>query len=273
MGPRSKMTPHPPTARRGSTGSRATASPRDRVYHLDLSPGDLPPIVLVPGDVDRVQKIISTWEAPELLARKREFVSYRGLYRGVPLGVTSTGIGGPAMSIALEELAQVGARTLIRVGSCGSLKPEVLVGDLVVSRASYRMDGASLTYAPAGYPASADPDVYQALVQAAKGLGVRYHSGITASVDSFYSGQGRPGFRGYVAPPMRSLLQDLVDMNITNIEMESATLLTLANLFGLRAGVVCAVYDQIGQKDLTPRGEQEAIRVANEAARRLATLG
>jgi uridine phosphorylase len=240
-----------------------------RVYHLDLRPGDMPSIVLVPGDVDRVERIQASWQDARCVARKREFLSYRGRYRDVELGVTSTGIGGPAMSIAVEELAQVGVRTLLRVGSCGGLRTGMRPGDLVITKACLRLDGASAAYAPLGYPASADPEVFLALVEAAKDLGVRYHTGITATVDTFYASQGRPGFRGYLPPGGGTTLADLKRLGVANIEMESATLLTLANLHGLRAGAVCAVFDVAGQKVLTPKGEDAAVHVANEAAYRL----
>jgi uridine phosphorylase len=223
------------------------------------------------GDPGRVAKITATWQGVRPLGHRREFATYVGRYHDLPIGVTSTGIGGPAMSIVVEELAQLGVRTFLRVGSCGSLQRAVRVGDLVITRATFRLDGASLSYAPAGFPAAADPEVYGALEAAAKASGVRFHTGITASVDSFYSGQGRPGYRGFVAPGARTLLRDLAAWNVINIEMESGTLLTIAGLFGLRAGVVCAVYDDPESTELTPSGDEAAIRVANEAIRRLAS--
>jgi uridine phosphorylase len=253
--------PRPPPADRGRPATS---------YHLGLRAGTVPDTFVLTGDPDRVAKITATWEEVRPLGHRREFVTYAGRYHDVPIGVTSTGIGGPAMSIVVEELAQLGVGTFVRVGSSGSLQATVRVGDLVITRATFRLDGASLSYAPAGFPASADPEVYGALVAAARASGVRFHTGITASVDSFYSGQGRPGFRGFVAPGARTLLRDLAAWNVTNIEMESGTLLTLAGLFGLRAGVVCAVYDAPDQSVLTPKGDEAAIRIANEAIRRLA---
>lgn len=250
--------------------SRATKPDRKksalRAYHLDLAPGDLPPLVLVPGDVDRVQKIAASWDASEPLARRRQFVSYRGRFHGVELGVVSSGIGGPAMSITVEELAALGVRTLLRIGSCGALQPGIRRGDLMVPRATVRFDGASLAYAPAGYPASADPEVYLALLQAAKVARARAFGGVSVSFDTFYVGQGRPGFGGYLPPSNPALIEDLRRMGVIGVEMECATLFTLSSLYGLRAGAVCAVYS-IGDRDrLVPRGETEAISTANEAA-------
>ncbi|MDE1819582.1 MAG: nucleoside phosphorylase [Euryarchaeota archaeon] len=253
----------------GRGKSRRSQRKRGEVYHLKLAPGDLPPTVIVPGDVDRVEKIAASWERSEFLARRRQFVSYRGRYHGAELGVVSSGIGGPAMSITVEELARLGVRTILRVGSCGALQSGMRLGDLVVTKAAVRFDGASQAYAPPGYPASADPEAYLALMDCAEELRVRHHGGITASFDTFYVGQARPGYQGFLPSAHRAMMEELRRLRVVSVEMEAATLLTVANVYGLRAGVVCAVYS-VGDRDaLVPAGEEQAIRVANEAARRL----
>lgn len=243
--------------------------PSRRAYHLNLAPGDLPATVLVPGDVDRVEKIAASWDRSEPLARRRQFVSYRGAFQGAELGVVSSGIGGPAMSIAVEELARLGVRTILRIGSCGALQPGMRRGDLAITSAAVRMDGASQAYAPLGYPASADPEVYLALCSAAKELRARFRGGITASFDTFYVGQARPGFGGYLPRAHVEFMEELRRIGVLSVEMECATLLTLANVYGLKAGAVCAVYS-VGDRDrLVPEGEERAIAVANRAARAL----
>ena len=204
------------------------------------------------------------------MARRREFASYRGWFGDAELGVVSSGIGAPAMAITVEELATLGVRTLIRVGSCGSLQPRVRPGQLVISLASARFESTTLAYAPAGYPAVADPGVVGALVEAARAIGVTAHLGRTASVDSFYVGEGRAGFRGYGRRRGALFRREYRELGLLNIEMESSALLTLAGLFGLRAGVVCAVYGDRGSAGPVPRGMESAIRVALEAGRRLA---
>lgn len=237
------------------------------VYHLGLKQGDMPRYVLLPGDPDRLAKIASTWDSSETVARRRQYVSIRGSYRGVRLGALSTGIGGPAVSIAVEELARVGADTLIRVGSSGSVREEVKVGHIVITKAAVRFDGASASYVPPGYPASADPEVYLALVEAAASLGVKYHTGLTATFDAFYVAQGRPGYRGYLPRSVRGWVEDMASLNVVNVEMEAGTLLALANLYNLRAGVVCAVFANRVTDEFGEEGELDAIRVANEAVR------
>lgn len=249
---------------------RGRPASQEKAYHLALAPGELPGTVLVPGDPDRVERIVASWENAEQLARKRQFFSARGRYRGTPLGVVSSGIGGPAMAITVEELARLGVRTIIRVGSCGGIASGTRRGDLVITRAAVRFDSASRDYVPAGYPASADPEVYLALMGAAERLGFRHRGGLTASFDTFYVGQGRPGFGGFLPAERRRVLPELRAMRVVNIEMECATLLTLGNLYGLRAGAVCAVYDTGPRDRLLPQGDERSIAVANEAAWSLA---
>ena len=94
-------------------------------YHIGLKPGDVGEIVLLPGDPKRCEKIAQYFDEPKLVADKREFVTYTGYIDGVKVSVTSTGIGGPSASIAMEELVNVGAKTFIRVGTCGGMDVNV----------------------------------------------------------------------------------------------------------------------------------------------------
>ncbi len=199
--------------------------------------------------------------------------AHREVQGGVPISVTSTGIGGPSTAIAVEELAAIGADTFIRVGSTGAIQPGMEIGDLIIAKAAVRLEGTSKQYVRVEYPAVADLEVTLALIEAAETLGMRYHLGITASTDSFYLGQGgRPGLNGYFPSFARSIMDDLRQANVTNFEMEAATLYTLANIYGLRAGgCVCAVFanrvtDEFGKAG----GEKEAAQVASEAVKILA---
>jgi len=232
-----------------------------------LKPGDVAPYVLLPGDPERVPKIANLWEEKREVARHREYVTYTGRYKSVPISATSTGIGGPSAAIAVEELAQVGVRTLIRVGSTGSIQKEITVGDLIIATGAVRLDGTSKQYVRSEYPALAHYEVVLALIEAAETLGVRYHLGIIASTDSFYTGQGRPGFSGYWQSWMNNIIPDLKRANVLSFEMEAATILTLANLFRLRAGCVCAVFADRVRDIFEIKGEDDAIRVANEAVK------
>ena len=237
-------------------------------YHIRCKPGDVSRYVLLPGDPDRVQKIASFWDKSWLVARNREFVTYSGVYKNVSISATSTGIGGPSAAIVVEELLRIGADTFIRVGTTGSIQDFIHVGDLIISMGSVRLDGASRQYVRIEYPAVAHFEVVLALIEAAESLGVRYHVGITASTDSFYTGQGRPGFRGYFQSWMKNIIPDLRAAYVLNLEMESATIFTLANVYGVRAGGVFAVIaDRVRDEFVEGIGVDNAIRVANESVR------
>lgn len=116
------------------------------VFHLGLTKNDLQgaQLAIVPGDPERVEKIAALMDKPVKLASHREFTSWRAELDGKAVIVCSTGIGGPSTSIAVEELAQLGIRTFLRIGTTGAIQPHINVGDVLVTTASVRLDGASL---------------------------------------------------------------------------------------------------------------------------------
>ncbi len=254
------------------TGKLKSASlpetPEGLQYHIWVKPGDVAPYVLLPGDPGRVELIAKHWDEARHVASHREFTTYTGRYRGAPISATSTGIGSPSAAIAVEELLRVGAHTFIRVGTTGAIRREVGVGDLVITTAAVRLEGTSRQYVRVEYPAAASYEVVLALVEAAENLGVRYHLGVTASTDSFYTGQARPGYRGYRQSWMDSLIPDLQAAGVLNFEMEAAAILTLASIYGARAGAICAaVANRVTDEFVPNAGLEDAIRVANEAVR------
>lgn len=153
--------------------------------------GDVGRYVILPGDPKRCEKIAKHFEDAKLVADNREFVTYTGYLEGEKVSVTSTGIGGPSASIAMEELVQCGADTFVRVGTCGGIDLDVKGGDIVIATGAVRMEGTSREYAPIEYPAVADLEVANALVAAAKELGFTYHTGVVQCKDAFY-GQHEP---------------------------------------------------------------------------------
>jgi uridine phosphorylase len=236
-------------------------------YHIRLKAGDIPKAVLTPGDPNRVQKIAALWDSAEELANYRQYHSMKGVVGKTPIGCVSSGIGAPGLAIALEELARIGTETVIRVGTCGSLQPDMQLGDVVISTGAVRLDGASKDYVRPEFPAVADYRVVAALVQAAEKLKVRHHVGITASTDTFYCGQGRPGFNDYLPSFQEHIFTDMQKAGVKNFEMEASCLFTLGSLFNLMTGCVCVVIadrvkDQFGISD---EMEMVPAQVANEA--------
>ncbi len=247
-------------------GRRPNTHGGARQYHTGLRPGDLPPVVLVPGDPARAARIAASWDASRSLEDRREYRSYSGSHHGVPLGVVSTGIGGPSIAIAVEDLARIGVRTLVRVGSSGAVRRGLRGGDLVLTVAAGRFEAASRAYAPSGYPAVADPRVLRALIDAARATKVRFHVGLTATVDTFHRSEGRRGFRPIPRPWGTPSRRELDQLGFLNVEMEASMLLTIANVYRLAAGAVCAIYPDGPRGDPVPRGDDDAIAVATDAA-------
>ena len=248
-------------------------NPRERKdvqYHIQCRPGDVARYVLLPGDPERVDVISSFWDERREIAYHREFKTHTGKYRGVAISATSTGIGSPSAVIALEELARIGADTFIRVGSTGAIQPEIDIGDLIISSSAVRLEGTSKEYVRTEYPASAHYEVLLSLIEAAEALGARYHVGITASTDSFYVGQGRPGYGGYEQSFSRELLHDLRRARVLNFEMEASAIFTVANLYGLRAGSVAVVFANRLTDEFEVVPQDSVAKVANEAVRILA---
>ncbi|ENY71107.1 MULTISPECIES: uridine phosphorylase [Aeromonas] len=247
------------------------------VFHLGLKKADLQgaTLAIVPGDPERVKRIAELMDNPVLLASHREFTTWRAEMDGKAVIVCSTGIGGPSTSIAVEELAQLGIRTFLRIGTTGAIQPHLNVGDVIVTTGSVRLDGASLHFAPMEFPAVADFECTTALVETAKELGSKLHVGITASSDTFYPGQERyDTFSGRVVQRFQGSMKEWQSMGVLNFEMESATLLTMCSSQGLRAGMVAGVIvnrtqQEIPNAETMAKTESDAIKIVLGAARKL----
>lgn len=260
-----------------ASGERRADTPTNEAgaqYHLHLSPGQIPPTILMPGAPERVEKMRATWDGGVELAFHREYRSARGTYKGVPIGAISSGIGPASLEIAAHEFAVIGGQTIIRVGTCGALPAAIECGDLIVPAAAVRRDGTADRYVPLEHPAFADPEVYMALVEACESLGYRYHTGVACSVGSFYLGQGRPVHGGFWQSFADSLVEDLRRAGVACFEMECSALFVLARLFGMRSGaVLAAVANRETNAFGDNGGEDRAIRVANEAVAILDSWG
>lgn len=249
----------------------------NKVFHLGICRHDLQgaELAIVPGDPERVSRIAERLENPQELASLREFTTWCGLLDGQPVVVCSTGIGGPSTSIAVEELAQLGVNTFLRVGTTGAIQPHINVGDIIITTGSVRLDGASGHFAPLAFPAVADFDCTRALVDAAREQDTPYFTGVTASSDTFYPGQERyDTFSGRVVRHFRGSLEEWQSMGVLNYEMESATLLTMCASQGLRAGCLAGVIvnrtqDEIPDSEHMTQVEVHAVNLVIEAARRL----
>ncbi|MCC0176617.1 nucleoside phosphorylase [Waterburya agarophytonicola K14] len=223
-----------------------------KLYHIGFSKSDFgvdpPDTVLLSGEPERSQYIARTYlQNVKLLSKYRGLDSYLGnLPCGKPILVATSGMGASSLSIVVNELVQVGIKRFIRIGTCGSIQPNVGVGSIVVSQAALTRQGAALDIAPPEYPAVADPYLTVALVETARKLKIPCHLGITASVDTFYEGQERTesSANTHLQPWLKGITASYRQLNILNYEMEAGTLLKMAGVYGFAAACVCAVVAQ-----------------------------
>lgn len=241
-------------------------------YHVQVRPGDVGRYVIMPGDPKRCAKIAKYFDDAVLIADNREYVTYTGYLDGEKVSVTSTGIGGPSAAIAMEELVQVGADTFIRVGTCGGIDINVKGSDIVVATGAVRMEGTTREYAPIEFPAVANIEVVNALINACKEKGVTFHSGIVQCKDSFY-GQHSPE-RMPVGFELINKWEAWKRLGVKASEMESAALFVVASALGVRCGSTFLVVanqerEKAGLDNPIVHDTDMAIKVAVEALRKL----
>ena len=237
-----------------------------KMMHIALEKGDVGRYVFLPGSPERTEKIAAYFEEPKEIAYHREYRTFVGKLDGVPVAVTSTGIGGPSAAIAVEELYQCGVDTMMRVGTCASVSPKVSRGDVVIPNGAIRMEGVSSHYLPMEFPCVPDFQMLKALEQAAINLGLPYDIGVTITKASFYT---------QTSPETKPVAQELMYKwdsykrgGASSTSMECAPLFAIGSSLGIRTASVMASATTCGE----PKpGEEEidiedrAIQVAIEA--------
>jgi uridine phosphorylase len=247
-----------------------------RQYHIDLGPTELAEYILLPGDPDRTARIAARFDVVEFERQNREFASATGTFGGRRMSVVSTGIGTDNVEIVVAEILAITSRpTFIRVGSCGVLRDDIALGELVITSGAVRLEATTRYFVDDGYPAVADYAAVAALVEAAHRLGHRAHVGITATAPGFYGAQGRPIPQLPIRFP--DLAEEMTRQGVTNFEMEASALLVLAGLAKCRAGVVCTAYAQrvsgaFVQGEQKEQAESACIETGLEALRLLAEM-
>nr|WP_206269763.1 nucleoside phosphorylase [Streptococcus respiraculi] len=220
---------------------------------------------ILPGDPMRVDRVAEFLDNAVSIAFNREHKSVRGTYKGIPVLVVSTGMGGPSTGIAVEELHNIGVTHMIRIGSCGALQEPIELGDLLILNGAVRDEGTSKAYIDTAFPAIPDTKVLVALIRAAETQGIRHHIGIGRSHDSFYTDR-----------------EEAIDaywskQGVLGADMESAALFTIGALRGVKTGSILntvALFEgDLGQDingyvngdDLAASGEKNEILTALEA--------
>ena len=233
--------------------------------HLLCQPGDIAENVLLPGDPERVLRVAEELSEVKEIAFNREFRTITGNYKGMPVTVSSTGIGGCSMGIAVEELYNCGAKNLIRIGSCGAMQPELKLGELIIVTAALREDGLSNTYVKSEYPAVSDFELSSCIKNKAQTLAYDFSLGICRSHESFYIDHNQ------------EVIDYWKDKNVLASDMETAALFTIANLRQLRAASIlnvvvnesqdssAGINNYVEKDDVIMEGESREIKLALES--------
>lgn len=241
----------------------------DPIYHIQVNKDDVGRYVILPGDRSRVERIAKYLDNPKVVASNREYHTMTGFLEGEKVSVMSSGMGAPCMTIAVEELRTLGVHTYIRIGTAGGLQQgRTRLGDGVIATAAIREDGTTSQYISATYPAVADPDVVQALREAAKLKHERVHCGIVLSTDAYYA-------RNFNINESMRKMDLFVRANTLCVEMEVSGLYVLGSIFGLRCGAVLTVReepDEAGEYryqagESYEQGLERSIQTAVEAIR------
>jgi uridine phosphorylase len=233
-------------------------------YHIHLSPGDIGKYVLLPGDPKRSDRVAKYLDNPQLVGDNREHRSFTGTYRGVKVSVTSTGMGCPSAAIACEELINIGAECLIRIGSTAALQRDIRIGDLIVSTGAMKNEGTSTFYVPDCFPAVPDFDLTRTIIDTArdmqKELGYGLFYGINATDDAFYG-------------ETPEWIEKLHKLGCVNVEMESSAIYTVCHRRSCRGAMISAVSGNLVTADVIyetaneklVQGWEHEIRVILEA--------
>lgn len=222
-----------------------TVHPDEVFYHIGLSKEMIEgaEYVLLPGDPHRSESLAKAFDPQaKFLADSREHISYLANFHGQKILICSSGLGGPNIGISVEELAMIGLKYYLRVGTCGAIQPSMELGDVMISSAAVRLEGASHDFAPIEYPAVSSFAFTHDMIEGAKAAQAPYHVGITASTDTFWQGQERyDNYTGYLLRRQRGAIDEWRALNVANFEMEAATLFVMCNVMRLEAACICGI--------------------------------
>jgi 5'-methylthioadenosine phosphorylase/purine-nucleoside phosphorylase len=213
--------------------------------HLRAEPGDYAEACLLPGDPLRAKYIAETFFSdPREVNGERGMLGFTGTYNGRPVSVQASGMGCPSAAIVIEELAMLGVKRIVRVGTCGGLQPDMKLGDLIIAISAVAADSTATHLVPEPHTPTADWGLVHGAVHAAKELGKPVRVGPIVSSDLFYNpddGQyGRWSARGILA-----------------VEMEAAVLFTLGALKGVQAGCLLTVSDVVVEGEFVRISDDE----------------
>ena len=233
--------------------------------HIRCTKEDVAEYVLLPGDHKRLDIIETFLEDVKEIGFNREYRTITGYYKNIKVMAMSTGMGGPSTAIGVEELAKLGVSTMIRIGSCGALKNDIKIGDLIIASGAIRDEGTGRAYVDPIYPAIADIELVTSIIDSSKELNIPYYTGIVRTHDSFYTEE------------TESKKEYWARKGVLGEDMETAALLVVASLRGVKAASILnnvveygndveeGINDYVDGESLAALGEKREIQVALEA--------
>jgi DeoD family purine-nucleoside phosphorylase len=214
--------------------------------HVRAEPGDYAEACLLPGDPLRAKYIAETY-FDDAVERNTELglLGDTGTFEGSPVSVQATGMGCPSAAIVMEELVRLGVKRFLRVGTCGGLQHDLVLGDLIVAISAVPADGTARHYA-GGEPHTPTPDweLVHGAVHAAKELDQPLRVGAIASSDTFYD-------------PDPDRHRRWSERGVLGVEMEAAVLFTIGALRGVKAGCLLTVSDIVIGEEFTRISDDE----------------
>jgi uridine phosphorylase len=240
-------------------------------HHINCKKGDVASTVLIPGDPGRVEVFAELMDEAHKVTEKREYITYTGKKDGVPISCTSTGLGCPPTAIGVEELIRIGAKNIIRIGTCGAIQPFLKPGHMIIATGAVRGEHTSEEFINMEYPAVADYRIVRALIDACEKLGLPYHLGIIRTHDAFYLESP------WALGDYKARLKPWVDMGVLALENESSTLFVVAGMQGVRAGTILAsgysIFEEHTEKIHHEDNIRKMVTAAIEAAKLLDQRG
>lgn len=238
-----------------------------RPPHIKLKEDEIARYVLLPGSPERARLTASMFDKAEEKTFHREYLSFTGKYQDIDVTVMSTGMGVFSAATAVEELAAIGADTFIRIGSCATYQEEIALGDNIIATGCIRDEGCTLEFAPLSFPAVPDLQVLTGLIDSAKEIGAKFHTGVVRTCENFYLRERSP-----------KLNEQYARLGAVALEMELSAILMAAIDLGKRAGGILTVGSNLvttenrykGQRiQEFDKGEKNMIRIALETIKRL----
>lgn len=208
-----------------------------KTLYLRGKAGEIAKYVVFSGDPGRVELLAELLDDPKHIAFSREFNTYTGSYKGLPVTVSSTGIGAPSAAIAMEEMYECGMEAAVRMGTTMGLRDDSL-GKLIIPTGIMREESTGTTYVPVSYPAVADFELVECMNRSTRQHGRQYINGVTCTMDGFYSRMRESRLSRKMQTDIEETFRRLKNYNILAVDMESSCMLVLANLMGIKGCVV-----------------------------------